>query len=103
MELRLALGQGGQPSLVFSTVEGEMLSPDNLSRDWRRACAARKLPRVSFHALRHTHASTLIRASVDILTVGRRLGHSRASTTLDKYGHLVEGADAAAAEAIEGC
>ena len=102
MELRLALGQGGQPSLVFSTIEGEMLSPDNLSRDWRRVCAARNLPKVSFHALRHTHASTLIRAGVDILTVGRRLGHSRASTTLDKYGHLVEGADAAAAKAIEG-
>jgi integrase len=79
-----------------------MLSPDNLSRDWRRVCSAKNLPRVSFHVLRHTHASTLIRAGVDILTVGRRLGHSRASTTLDKYGHLVEGADAAAARAIEG-
>ena len=33
MEIRLALGQGGQPTLVFSSIEGEMLSPDNLSRD----------------------------------------------------------------------
>ena len=35
-------------------------------------------------------------------TVSRRLGHSTAAMTLDKYGHLIEGADAAAAKAIEG-
>ena len=69
MELRLQLGQGGQPTLVFSDIEGESLSPDNLSRDWRRICTSRKLPRCSFHALRHTHASRLIRSGVDILTV----------------------------------
>ena len=39
----------------------------------------------------------LIRAGVDILTISRRLGHSKASVTLDTYGHLIEGADAAAA------
>src|SRR6478672_3282539 len=102
MELRLALGQGGQPTLVFSTIEGKLLSPDNLSRDWRRVCNAKQLPHVQFHALRHTHASTLIRAGVDVLTISRRLGHAKAAMTLDVYGHLMEGADAAAAKAIEG-
>jgi integrase len=102
IELRLALGQGGSPVLVFSTIEGEMLSPDNLSRDWRRICDARRLPRCSFHALRHCHASKLIREGVDILTVSRRLGHSNASLTLDVYGHLIEGGDAAAVKAIDG-
>jgi integrase len=102
LELRLALGQGGQPTLVFSTIEGGLLSPNGISRSWRQTCKARKLPRVQFHALRHTHASTLIRAGVDVLTISRRLGHSTASMTLDVYGHLMEGADAAAAKAIEG-
>jgi integrase len=102
IELRLALGQGGQPVLVFSNVEGAMLSPNGVSRSWRQTCAARKLPRVQFHALRHTHASTLIRAGVDVLTISRRLGHSSVSMTLDVYGHLMEGADAAATKAIEG-
>ena len=55
-----------------------------------------------FHAFRHSHASMLIRAGVDILTISRRLGHSKAATSLDTYGHLIEGADAAAAKAIEG-
>jgi integrase len=101
-ELRLKLGQGGKPVLVFSDIEGNMLSPDNLSRDWRRVCDARKLPRISFHALRHCHASLLLAAGVPVLTVSRRLGHAKASQTLDTYAHLLPGADADAARAIEG-
>ena len=89
------------PLLVFSDIEGELLSPDNFSRDWRRTLRVRKLPLVSFHALRHTHASMLLGAGVDVLTVSRRLGHSKASVTLDVYGHTVEGTDQAAVAAIE--
>jgi integrase len=104
LELRLVLGHGSikPETLVFSTLEGGLLSPDNLSRDWRRISASRKLPRVSFHALRHTHASMLIGKGVDILTISRRLGHSKPSVTLDTYGHLIKGTDAAAAKAITG-
>jgi integrase len=47
-------------------------------------------------------ASALIRGGVDILTISRRLGHSKAAMTLGVYGHLIEGSDAAAAKAIEG-
>jgi integrase len=104
MQLRLVLGQGAikPDTFVFSNVDGGMLSPDNLSRDWRRVCNSKKLPRVPFHALRHTHASMLIAAKVDILTISRRLGHSKAAMTLDVYGHLMTGADQAAADAIAG-
>src|SRR5262249_37649312 len=93
MQLRLQLGLGKieAETLVFSTIEGNPLSPDNLSRDWRRFCASKRLPRVSFHSLRHTHASVLIASGVDILAVSR-LGHSRASTTLNVYGHVLHGA-----------
>jgi integrase len=69
---------------------------------WRRVCNARKLPRISFHALRHCHASLLLAAGVPVLTVSRRLGHAKASQTLDIYAHLLPGADADAARAIEG-
>ena len=102
IELRLALGQGGQPTLVFSTIEGDYLKPNGISRSWRQTCKAKKLPRVAFHSLRHCHASALIRAGIDILTISRRLGHSKAAMTLDVYGHLIEGSDSAAAKAIEG-
>ena len=60
MQLRLALGQGGAPVLVFSNVEGEMFFPDDFSKTWRRIVTSRKLPKVTFHALRHTDASILL-------------------------------------------
>jgi integrase len=102
-ELRLRLeGQGGQPTLLFSTIDGDLLSPDNLSRDWRRIVTARKLPRVSFHALRHTHASVLISLGWDVLKVSRRLGHDKPSTTLNVYGHLIKDTDDAAVAQMEG-
>jgi integrase len=103
MEFRLQLGQGGKPTLVFSDVNGNMLYPDALSRQWANVIRAKKLPLVSFHSLRHTSASMMIAAGVDILTVSRRrLGHSKAATTLDVYSHLLPGSDAAAAKALEG-
>jgi len=104
METRLVLGQGPikPETLVFSNVKGGLLRPRNISKAWWRLVTSHSLPRVSFHSLRHTHVSMLIRAGVDILTVSRRIGHSKAAITLDVYGHLYGGADAAAAKAMEG-
>jgi integrase len=87
LELRVALGQGKpEPgALIFSTLEGAPLSPDNLSRDWRRVVAALDLPAVKLHALRHSHASALIASGLDVLTVSRRLGHGSPVVTLNTY------------------
>ena len=103
LETRLALGQGRQEpaSWVFGTVDGDPLSPDNLSRDWRRAVKARGLPPVSFHALRHSHASALIAGGLDVVSVSRRLGHGNPSITLTTYSHVFKRADLSAATAIE--
>ena len=104
MRIRLVIGAGSlrPDTVVFTDVHGKPLKPHTVSRAWRRVVAAKKLPAVTFHALRHTHASVLINAGVDILTISRRLGHSKASVTLDVYGHLIGGADRAAADAIAG-
>jgi integrase len=103
LELRLALGMGKlEPtSPVFCTVEGKLIRPRNVTKAWSRVAASLGL-NVSFHALRHTHVSMLIREGVDILAISRRIGHSKAATTLDVYAHLLPGADEAAAKAIEG-
>jgi integrase len=104
LRTRMAIGQGNiaTNTLVFSTIEDRPIRPRNLSKSWTRTHVSLKLPSVTFHAFRHTHASMLIRSGVDVLTISRRLGHTKASTTLNIYGHLFPGADAAAAKAIEG-
>ncbi len=59
-------------------------------------------PGARVHDLRHAHATMLLEAGVSPRTVADRLGHSRVSTTLDIYGHLLPGADRAAADTFAG-
>jgi integrase len=103
LELRMALGQGklDTDALVFSRLDGSPLPPNDLSRDWWRFVKSRKLPAVSFHALRHTHVSVLIASGMDVLAISRRIGHSSPVVTLRVYAHLFKSNDTAAATAIE--
>lgn len=48
------------------------------------------IERVTFHALRHTHASILLFNGVNILTVSKRLGHSSVNTTQSTYLHIIK-------------
>lgn len=95
-ELRLALGRGRHPddALVFCEPDGASLSPDCLSRNWARIVKVRKLPKVKFHALRHTHVSALIAAGLDVVSVSRRIGHGSPALTLRVYSHLFAARDA---------
>jgi len=103
LELRLALGLGkpGPDGLVFCAHDGSPIPPNNLSRDWARFVKSHKLPAVSFHALRHSHASALIAGGIDALTVSRRIGHASPVVTLGIYSHLFKETDKTAASAIE--
>jgi integrase len=103
LELRMALGQGkpDPDALVFSAFDDNPIPPNNLSRDWRRFVLARKLPRISFHGLRHSHVSALIAGGVDVLTVSRRIGHASPVVTMKVYAHLFSETDKTAAKAIE--
>jgi integrase len=60
-----------------------------------------KLPKVTLHALRHTHVSQLIAAGLDVVTVSRRIGHSNPTVTLTVYAHLFGNTDEKAAAAVE--
>ena len=59
-----------------------------------------KLPLIRLHDLRHTGATLLLASNVDIETVSRRLGHSKASVTLDVYGHALPENDKKAADLL---
>ena len=59
-----------------------------------------KLPRIRLHDLRHTGATLLLGKNTDIETVSHRLGHAKASVTLDIYGHALPENDVLAAETL---
>lgn len=103
LETRLALGAGALPAdwPVFGDHEGAWPSPYSISDRWRDAVKNRKLPKVTFHALRHSHASALIAAGLDVVAVSRRLGHASPALTLSVYSHLFSTDDHKAAAAID--
>jgi integrase len=102
LEQRMMLGLGKPPAdaLVFSAPDGQPLAPDQITNAFTRALVKAGLPHVGLHTLRHTHASMLIKAGEDIVTISRRLGHASPTITLSVYAHLVSTKDGAAA-AIE--
>lgn len=55
-----------------------------------RYCIKAKIPMISIHGLRHTHASLLLFAGVSIASVARRLGHASMNTTQKTYLHIIQ-------------
>jgi integrase len=94
--LFFGLGKAGADALVFCSWDGSPYLPSTLTLQWRRAMQAAGL-NATLHSLRHTHASTLIAAGLDVLTISRRLGHGSPAITLGVYGHLFRPDDRAAA------
>jgi integrase len=91
LEMRLVLGLGkpSDDALVFPGMDGGPQSPRAFSQRWLRTVRRLKLPKVTWHGLRHLSASVLLRHGVDIATVSRRLGHSRVDTTARIYAHAI--------------
>lgn len=102
LETRMKLGAGKLPedALLFANLEGLPLRPSTVSSDWGALAARIDMPEITFHGLRHTHASQLISANVDIVTISKRLGHAKPSVTLAIYAHMFTTDDSKAAAAI---
>jgi integrase len=79
---------------VLAYEDGRPVNPTVLTAWCRREFG-------KIHDLRHTHASHLLHAGVNIKAVSSRLGHSTAALTLSTYVHLLPGADEDAAQRID--
>lgn len=61
--------------------------PRGLRVYFGKLCDKVGVPKIKFHGLRHTFATSLIAAKCDIKTVSSILGHADISTTLNLYVH----------------
>jgi integrase len=67
----------------------------------REAWEAAELDPIGLHAARHTAASVMIAAGVNVKALSEFLGHSTITITLDRYGHLLPGSIAEAASLLD--
>lgn len=98
-----------ETDFVILNREGTMCNPRNLSMNFTQSIQKYKysiedirkknkkmplqymqLKQISFHALRHTHATLLIFNGENIKVISERLGHKNISTTLDTYTHVMD-------------
>ena len=77
----------GNPYVIVGKVDGQHLT--DMQRPWRRIRAAAGLDDVRIHDLRHTYASVAIASGLDIVMVGKLLGHTQIQTTM-RYTHLAD-------------
>ena len=99
---RIAAGDKWQNlDLIFTNHLGGPLLYRNLFRDYKALLEEAGLPLIRFHDLRHTAASIMLNHNVPVITVSRRLGHSKPSITLDIYGHLMANAQTDVAEMMD--
>lgn len=108
--LKCIKGNATPKDFLILSREGKMCNPRNLSMDFTRAISKYKLsveeivqadpnidinnyiqlPQLTFHGLRHTHATLLIFKGENIKVVSERLGHKSVTETLDTYTHIMD-------------
>lgn len=92
--------------LVFTWENGAPILPDYITKTFGRlqklvAAAdvdATSAPLITFHELRHTHATMLLRAGVPVHIVAKRLGHKDPSVTLNVYADVIPDDDTSAVD-----
>ncbi len=99
-EARLQMGNRWQDNDLVCTRDGSPMKPEWLSSTFLYFTRTHGF-NVTFHGLRHTHASLLLSKGVNMKVVQERLGHSKMAMTSDLYTHVGIGMQEEAAERLE--
>lgn len=108
--LKSIKGNSSNTDFVILNREGLMCNPRNLSMNFTKSISKYKysfedlkeckqknytdnympLPQITFHGLRHSHATLLIFKGENVKVVSERLGHKSITETLDTYTHIMD-------------
>jgi integrase len=87
--------------LIFSTVSGKPISPNNVLRRWVwPACQAADLQRVTWLTFRRTYSSWAHDKGVPAKVVAQIMGHMKVDTTMNVYTQVLDGAARLAADRV---
>lgn len=74
--------------LLFCRADGHQYDPKYISHTANKYGKLIGI-HLSFHMLRHTHATLLVKAGVHFKIIQHRLGHSTFQQTMDTYSHII--------------
>lgn len=87
---------------IFADATGEPYSQWTLHKDCKRILKTAKLPETfNPYTTRHTMATLLLAGGTNPKAVQERMGHTRITTTLGSYAHVLPGMQADVSEEIE--
>lgn len=86
---------------IVHSRHGARVNKDTPSKWFRAFADAHGYPELTFHGLRHVHASMLLKHHVDIQSVSARMGHSDPSITLRAYADAMPALDQEAAATMD--
>ena len=89
-----------QNDYVCTMPNGEVISPNYLTRIFHSVVEHSTLPQIRLHDLRHSAASNLLNAGFSVVQVQEWLGHSSAETTLRFYAHADKSSKKAIADSL---
>ncbi len=87
--------------LVFLNAQGRPMDPKSVSERLHVALEKAGLPKAGMHSLRHSAATFMLMAGLNLHQVSRSLGHSQIALTSNLYGHVLDGAMRDAAEILQ--
>ena len=85
---------------VATRHDGRPVNPLTFGRRFQRHAQRAGLRVIRLHDTRASHVQASVAQGVDVVTVSRRVGHSRTSTTLDLYGRVLPSHDHDAADRV---
>ena len=100
LALKIASHRPSPETLVFGDADATF-NYDSMIARARSAWSDAKLDPVGLHQARHTAASVMIAAGVNVKALSTFMGHSSITITLDRYGHLLPGSIAEAATLLD--
>ncbi len=98
--LHLGIRLGDEHHVIIRP-DGLAVTPNGLTSSYKAFLKGRRLPRVRFHDLRHSHATHLLQAGIHPKVASERLRHSKVGITLDLYSHVLPGMQSEAATKID--
>lgn len=90
-KMALRTGQRNTKNLIFITKDFSPISSNGVDHALKKALNRAGIKKViTFHGLRHTHASLLLLNGIDIGFVAKRLGHKNTIITSEIYAHVLK-------------